>query len=157
MYCDVLNVVEEPMDRRGFTLIELLIVVVIIGTLAAFGFPRVRRGLEASRVSGARIAVTTMNAKAKALAVQRSRTVWLIMNGNDVLLVTRHPVTGALDTADRRNLYDAYGVTLTSTLDTLTYDPRGLGLQNSSTSVTVTRPGGFTSTVVIMPLGGVQQ
>jgi hypothetical protein len=74
-----------------------------------------------------------------------------------VLLVTRHPVTGALDTADRRNLYDAYGVTLTSTLDTLTYDPRGLGLQNSSTSVTVTRPGGFTSTVVIMPLGGVQQ
>lgn len=145
------------MDRRGFSLIELLIVIVIIGAIASFGYPSVRRGLESRRVAGARIAITTMNAKARALAVQRSRSVSLVLSGNTVLVVSRHPVTGALDTADRRNLYDVHGVTIGTSRDTLRYDPRGLGLQNSSTTITVTRPGGYADTVVITSLGGIQQ
>jgi len=145
------------MHHRGFSLVELLIVIVIIGVIASFGYPSVRRGLEANRVNGARVAITTMNAKARALAVQRSRTVWLILSGNNVMVVSRHPVTGALDTADRRNVYDVHGVTVGSTRDTLRYDARGLGLQNSSTTITVTRPGGYADTVVITSLGGIQQ
>jgi prepilin-type N-terminal cleavage/methylation domain-containing protein len=145
------------MNRRGFSLIELLIVIVMIGVIASFGYPSVRRGLERQRVSGARVAISTMNAKARALAVQRSRTVSLVVNGNTVLLVSRRPVTGALDTADIRNLYAVHRVTIASTRDTLRYDPRGLGLQNSSTTITITRPGGYADSLVITSLGGIQQ
>jgi prepilin-type N-terminal cleavage/methylation domain-containing protein len=144
------------MDRRGFSLIELLIVIVIIGAVASFAFPMIRKGMEARRVSGARIAITTLNAKARALAVQRSRVVRLILNGNTISLESTHPVTGAVQTVDRRNLYDVYGVSVTSTRDTLIYDPRGLGRQGSITTITVTRPGGYADTVAITPLGGVQ-
>jgi prepilin-type N-terminal cleavage/methylation domain-containing protein len=144
------------MARRGFSLIELLIVIVIMGTIATFAIPMVRRGMEQRRVSGARIAITTMNAKARAVAVQRSRVVRLIFDSNEILLVSTHPVTGAMDTIDERNLYTVYGVTVASSRDTLLYDPRGIGLQNSATSVVVTRPGGFADTVSITALGGPQ-
>jgi prepilin-type N-terminal cleavage/methylation domain-containing protein len=144
------------MTRRGFSLIELLIVIVLIGALASFAVPMVRRGMEARRVSGARIAITTMNAKARAIAVQRSRVVQFIVVGNEVRLVSRHPVTGAITVIEQRDLNSVYGVTVTSTRDTLRYDPRGLGLQNSATSIAVSRPGGYADTVVITSLGGVQ-
>lgn len=144
------------MHHRGFSLVELLIVIVIIGAIASIGYPSVRRGLESRRVAGARIAITTMNAKARALAVQRSRMVALVLSGNTVLLVSRHPVTGAVDTADLRNLYDVHGVTIASTRDTLRYDPRGLGLQTTPTTITVTRPGGYADSLVITSLGGIQ-
>jgi prepilin-type N-terminal cleavage/methylation domain-containing protein len=144
------------MSRRGFSLIELLIVIVLIGAVTSFAIPMVRRGMEARRVSGARITITTMNAKARAIAVQRSRVVRLIVNGNEVRLVSLHPVTGAVTVIEQRDLNTVYGVTVASSRDTLLYDPRGLGLQNSATTIAVSRPGGFADTVVINSLGGVQ-
>jgi len=145
------------MNRRGFSHIELLIVIVLIGAISSFAIPLIRRGMEARRVSGARIAITTMNAKARALAVQRSRLVRFIVTGNEIRLVSLHPVTGAVTLVEQRNLNTVYGVAVASTRDTLYYDPRGLGLQNSSTTIAVSRPGGFADTVVITSLGGIQQ
>lgn len=144
------------MNRRGFSLVELLIVIIIIGAIATFAVPMVRRGMEARRVAGARVAITTMNAKARAVAVQQSRLVLFVVNGNEIRLLSRHPVTGAATVVDRRDLNAVYGVTVVSTRDTLRYDPRGLGLQNASTSIAVSRPGGFADTVVITAMGGVQ-
>ena len=145
------------MNRRGFSLIELLIVIVLIGAISSFAIPMIRRGMEARRVSGARIAITTMNAKARALAVQRSRQVRFVVTGNEIRLLSLHPVTGAVTVVEQRNLNTVYGVSVASTRDTLYYDPRGIGLQNSSTTMVVARPGGFADTVVITSLGGIQQ
>jgi prepilin-type N-terminal cleavage/methylation domain-containing protein len=145
------------MNRRGFSLVELLIVIVLIGAISSFAIPLVRRGMEIRRVAGAHIAITTMNAKARALAVQQSRVVRFIFVGNEIRLVSQHPVTGASTVVEQRNLNSAYGVSVTSSRDTLLYDPRGLGLQNSSTTIAVSRPGGFADTVVITSLGGIQQ
>jgi prepilin-type N-terminal cleavage/methylation domain-containing protein len=144
------------MNRRGFSLIEMLIVVVLIGVISTFAIPMVRRGMEIRRVAGARIAITTMNAKARAVAVQQSRLVRFIIVGNGIRLVSRHPVTGASTVIEQRDLNAVHGVSVTTTRDTLLYDPRGLGLQNSSTTVIVSRPGGYADTVVITALGGIQ-
>jgi prepilin-type N-terminal cleavage/methylation domain-containing protein len=143
------------MERRGFTLVELLIVVVIIGTMAAFAVPLISRGMDSRRVSGARIAITTLNAKARALAVQRSRTVRLVINGNEIKLISTAPVTGAQTISDRRDLYAVYGVTVTASRDTLSYDPRGIGLQTSTTSIVVSRPGVSSDSVLINSIGGI--
>ena len=145
------------MNRRGFSLVELLIVIVLIGAISSFAIPLVRRGMELRRVAGARIAITTMNAKARAIAVQQSRMVRFVVVGNEIRLLSRHPVTGTSTVVERRNLNTVYGVSVTSSRDTLLYDPRGLGLQNSSTTIAVSRPGGFADTVVITWLGGIQQ
>lgn len=143
------------MDRRGFSLIEMLIVVVIIGAMAAFAIPLISRGMDSRKVSGARIAVTTLNAKARALAVQRSRTVRFVVDGNAIKLVSQEPVTGAQTVTDQRDLYSVYGVTVAASRDTLYYDPRGIGLQTSTTSIVLSRPGGSTDSVLINSVGGV--
>lgn len=144
------------MNRRGFSLVEMLIVVVLIGAIASFAIPLVRRGMEIRRVAGAHVAITTMNAKARAVAVQQSRVVRFIVSGNEIRLMSLHPVTGAIDTIEERNLNSVYGVSVVTSRDTLVYDPRGLGMQNSSTTIAVSRPGGYADTVVITSLGGIQ-
>lgn len=144
------------MSRRGFSLIELLIVVVILGTVASFTVPMIRQGLESRRVAGARFAIATMNARAKAIAVQRSREVNLVIQNNVARLQSKHPVTGALTVLDRRDLFGLYGVRVQSSRDTVKYDPRGLGLQSSATTIVIARPGGFADTLQITTMGGVQ-
>lgn len=145
------------MNRRGFTLIELLIAVGLVAVLVAMAVPRVGTALIRQSVRSARGAVVTMHAKARGAAIQRGRRTNLIFNGNTVLVLTRHPVTGALDTVgSAENLLSRYGVTVSTTRDTLSFDPRGLGMESSNTTIAV-RKGAFADTIVISALGRVQR
>ncbi|MGH7547632.1 MAG: type IV pilin protein, partial [Gemmatimonadales bacterium] len=45
------------MNSKGFTAIEMVIVVVLIGTIAAIGFPRIRDSIEKANRRAARTAV----------------------------------------------------------------------------------------------------
>lgn len=142
------------MSRRGFSLIEMVTVILIIGVMAAFFFPRMARELERRNVSSARSAITTIHAKARATAIYRGQRVILVRNGNQLLVLSAHPVTGAVDTVEQRDLFGAYGVTVTSTRDTLRFDPRGLGTEGSATTIVITRSG-YADSLRITPVGSI--
>ena len=59
------------MSRRGFSLIELITVFVLIGVIAAIGFPRLRDALEKQNVRSAKALIATMAATARGAAIQR--------------------------------------------------------------------------------------
>ena len=67
------------MRRKGFTTIEMIIVVILIGVIAAIGFPRLRDGLEKQNVRSAKALIATMVATARGAAIQRGCAATLNM------------------------------------------------------------------------------
>ncbi|MGD2136116.1 MAG: prepilin-type N-terminal cleavage/methylation domain-containing protein, partial [Gemmatimonadales bacterium] len=126
------------MRNRGFTIIEVLIVIGLIGLMAAIAMPRIGDALINQNVDSGRAAVVSMHAKARAVAIQRGMTSALVFNGNTVLVISRNPVTRAVDTVGAPNdLYDRYGVSVVTSRDTLQFDPNGIGADGGDTKVTV--------------------
>lgn len=143
------------MNQRGLSLIELVIVIVLIGAIAGWGFPRIGEALRRQSVSSARSAVVTLHAKARATAVQRARVVRLVFEGTRCVLRSQHPMTGATDTVGTvEDLYARHGVTVTVTRDSLVFDPRGLGTEPGPTEIVV-RKGAWADTILISSVGRV--
>lgn len=143
------------MNRRGMTLIEMLIVIGLIGLMAAMGIPRIGSAIAKQNVRSARAAVVSMHATARAAAIQRGIATSLVFDGNTLLVVSRHPVTGALDTVgEPQDFNRRYGVTVTTTADTLQFDARGLGTATTDTRIVVSR-GVYADGIVINSLGRV--
>lgn len=146
------------MNERGFTMIELFVVFVLVGALVAFAFPRISDRLTKVSVRSARDAVATLHAKARAAAIQGGRSTTLKRSGTSVMITTRHPVSGVLDTIDSpTDIYSRYdGVAMTWSQDSVTFDARGIGGQASNTTITFTRSG-YADTLVISSVGTVLQ
>lgn len=143
------------MDRRGFTLIEIMIAVGLIGLMAAIAYPRIADALTKQSARSGRAAVIAMQAKARATAISRGTSTQLVVSGNTLAIVSRNPVTGAVDTVGAtENLNDRFGVTVTATADTLHFDPRGLGSDASDTEVRVSK-GAYTYAVTFSQYGRV--
>ena len=143
------------MNRRGFTLIEVLIAIGLVALLTAFSFPRIGRALARQNCRSGRGAVETMHSMARNVAIQRGRRAALVFQGNTAVVVSRHPVTGAVDTiGSPSDLHSRYGVTLTASRDTLLFDPRGVGMESSNTTISVQR-GPYVEGLVISPMGRV--
>jgi len=150
------------MKRSGFTTIELAIVLVLIGLIAAFGFPKIRDALDASNVRSARAAVTTLVVTARAAAVQRGclavfhvssasgGTVWV------TACPRLRPGAGTVDTVSGvEQLGVRYNVTVSSSRDSVRYDPRGLSVESVQTAVALLGGTGKQDTVFINSLGKV--
>jgi len=144
------------MQRSGFTTIEMVIVVVLIGLIAAIGFPKIRQSLDKANVRSARAAVGTLAATARAAAIQRGcpgvihflATVW----------VTTNCPTKVDTVSGVQQLGTRFKVTLVATRDSVRYDPRGLSLDNLTTNTVVRLAGSVGSNLdstVINPLGKV--
>ena len=147
------------MNRRGFSLMEILTVMIMIGIMASLALPRLNSTLAKQSVRGARSAITTAHSRARNAAISRGRrTAFAIRNGVLVIL-SRNPVTGVVDTVGRTSdsVTSRFGVTFTvnpSTRDTLVFDSRGLGTEGSGTDIYVSKSG-YADTVSISSLGRV--
>lgn len=151
------------MHRSGFTTIELLIVIVLIGTVTVITFPKIRQALDKTNVRAARVDVATFAALAKASAVRRGcrGVIHFSYGAGSAVWVTACPRLapggGTVDTvASIDSVGNRYSVSLTSTSDSLQFDPRGLEMDNVTTVVRFTgNVASNTDSVVINPLGKV--
>src|SRR5438552_17496990 len=135
---------EMRMKRSGFTTIEMIIVVVIIGVIAAIGFPKIRGTLDKTNVRSARVYLSTQLVTACATAVQRGcyAVVHFTSGASGAIWVTacprRMPGAGTVDTIGGvESLADRSQVTLTATGSTDRMDPRGLSTDGAGVPTTV--------------------
>ena len=112
--------------RAGFTLTEMLVVVVVMGTLTMISLPKFAGLQERSRLTSARQEIEAAIATARAAAVQKGRTATLTINGNS-LRVTVTSANGGTQTVviPPMPLDSVYGVTLSATNASITFDMRG--------------------------------
>ena len=142
------------MRRSGFTAIELMIVIILIGVIAAVGFPKVHAALDKTNVRSARVAVGTYAATARSLAIQRGcRAVLHFAYGasSGVWVTSCRPGAMTIDTVGQvKNVYLDFNVTLSATRDSVQFDPRGLSLETVNTIVSFTgNVGANTDSVII--------
>jgi prepilin-type N-terminal cleavage/methylation domain-containing protein len=112
--------------RRGFTLVEAMMVVAIMGGLVLFSLPRFAALQERSRLNSARQQVEAAIATARAAAIQTGRTSTLSLTGNSMLVtVTDASGLGQVTIIPSMPFDTVYGVTVTATNPTITFDMRG--------------------------------
>ena len=142
----------------GFTMIEMLMVIVVVSLLGLVTLPRFRDALSQNTLRGTRAKVMSRFATARAAAVTSGRIAYLHVHGNQVYVTARPrrmPGVGTQDTITPiENIYTLYGVSLTSSEDSLRIDPNGVG----GTAATVQlAKGSRTDTVTISQYGRVMK
>jgi prepilin-type N-terminal cleavage/methylation domain-containing protein len=150
------------MSRKGVTLLELLVVVVIVGVLVMIGFPTIKTTLQKTQIRSARVAAGTYVATARSAAIQRGcRGVVHFTAASGGVWVTVCPRltvagSGTVDTLGRvAMLATQYSVTMSETLDSVQFDPRGLSLTNAQSTVKFTGSSGLNDSILINSLGKV--
>lgn len=141
----------------GFTVIELLIVIVIAGIMMAVAIPFFRTTSQKSAARGAADEVARLYATARAVSIQRGKLAYLVMDpsAGTVMVIAKQASGTGVDTVSQPDdLGTRYGVTFTTTSDSLAFTPRGIGANLSNTTVILTSvSGGYADTVVIYPTG----
>src|SRR3989440_5889674 len=119
------------MSRRGFSLIELITVFVLIGVIAAIGFPRLRDALEKQNVRSAKALIATLAATARGAAIQRgcSATLNLTVDSIWVSACGVNPPANSVQVGTKKLVGDEFSVTLSSSAASVVYDPRGISTQ----------------------------
>ena len=122
------------MSRRlaGFSLVETLLVVVILGIVALIGAPRMRAGMTSTNLKGARTTLINLLTRARSSATQSNRITVLKIQANQAYVLARPrlvPLAGSsADTVGSIVPLDQlYGVTVSAAIDSVRFDPLGLG------------------------------
>ena len=141
------------MQRRGFTLIEVLIVITIVGVLLGVVVPRYGAIAGAMQVHSAKQEIGALLAQGRATAIQTDQTVLVVRSTNVISLIG---VSGTTSTIiSQQDLGSQFGVTVSASRDTVTYDSRGMVIGNSATLKFVVTNGAVRDSVCLMALGKV--
>jgi len=137
----------------GFTLLELIIVFVVLGIMLSFMVKAVRGSwVAASRRSGSRDVVSYLF-RGRAIAIQQSRTAWLVRSG-DVLKIMVDSSGTPVQLGSQIDLFQRYGAHLTATpKDTIQFDPRGFAVGVTTVPKFMVALGTTTDTVCVTTLG----
>jgi prepilin-type N-terminal cleavage/methylation domain-containing protein len=126
------------MRRNGFTLIEMVIVIVVMGLILMIAMPKLTNWSDGAAARGARTKATSMLAKARASAIQNNKPTRVEFNGTNGAVV----VVGTTDTLEKVTLGTEYGVSMSPSSWSVTYDPRGIGTPSQTTlNISFTRSG----------------
>ena len=146
------------MRRNGFSTIEMIIVVILIGLIAAIGYPRMRRGLEKQNIRNAKALIATLASTARGTAIQRGCPATLNMSADSVWVTACgvNPPAATVAVGTKKLVGSEFSVTLAPTAASVVYDPRGISTQYVSTTVRVIGPH-YQDSVVINELGKVKK
>lgn len=114
-------------SSSGFSLVEMLIVVVIIGLVMLFTFPRAASIYDRTMVRGARTAITNTYLTARTAARTSNKTAVMRTDVDRIWVETNDyaPATTKVVVRPALDLGDEYSVTVTGE-DSLRVDPRGV-------------------------------
>jgi prepilin-type N-terminal cleavage/methylation domain-containing protein len=138
-------------SRRGFSLMELFVVLTMIGLMLAIALPYLRTQTSKTAARGAADAVTALHARARMAAIQRGRTAKLVIpsGSNKAYIVASKVTSSGVDTLGSiLDLAAQFGVTITSTSDSIPFSPRGIGNLGSSVTIIITK-GTFADTLKV--------
>jgi prepilin-type N-terminal cleavage/methylation domain-containing protein len=153
------------MSTRGFTTIELVIAVVIIGTIAMIGFPRIKDAVEKQNRRAMRAALVSYMALARNSAVARGcrAAVHFVSGSNSRVWVTACSVRAGAPAGSRDTLAgpewteERWGHRFYAIgRDSINYDSRGLRQSLVSTTIKIRTKGEVErDSVVVNALGKV--
>lgn len=144
------------MGRNGFSTIELIIVLLLVGVIAAIGWPRLRNGLEKQNVRSSKALIATLAATARGTAIQRGCAATLNLTGDSVWVTACgvNPPAASVQVGTKKLVGTAYNVQLSSSAPSIVYDPRGITTAFQPTTIRVIGPH-YQDSVVINELGRV--
>lgn len=146
------------MGRKGFSAVEVMIVMVLVGVIAAIGFPRLRQGLEKQQVRSSKALIATMVATARGTAIQRGCAATLNITGDSVWVTACgvNPPAPSVTVGTKKLVGSMYNVQLSSSGPSIVYDPRGITRVFQPTTIHVISPH-YRDSVMINELGKVRR
>lgn len=130
-------------------------VIMLVGIMMTVAISYLGTGSNKASVRGAMDAVASLQSVAKNSAIQRGRTARLVFiaSSNQVLVVAIKASGSGLDTIGNvEDLGTRFGVTFTTTTDTLVFTPRGISTNTSGTTVIISK-GTFSDTLTVSAAG----
>jgi type II secretory pathway pseudopilin PulG len=134
--------------RTGTTLLELCVVLAVMSALLAIALPRLREAGDRAAARSAIQEASSLFSLGRRAAVTRRAAVGVVIDSIAGSIVVRIGST----VIARRGLRAQYGVRITVSRDSMSYDPRGFGYGAANLSV-VARRGRAAETLFVSRLG----
>jgi type II secretory pathway pseudopilin PulG len=137
----------------GFTFIELLILFTVVGIVVAITGRSIAGAFSASSRRAASREVTAYLFRTRTIAIQQSRSSWMVRGGNVLKILVDSSGT-KVQLGTPIDLLARYTATLTATpKDTVQFDPRGFVVNVVSTPKFIVTRSGQADTLCVTGLG----